>query len=62
MNPRTDLPVPIPVTNDVVDEADDQFFIAQLVLVNTINPRNLAIERDASNCIIVDNDREYQVV
>ena len=58
MNARTDLPVPIPVTDDDVDEADEQFFIAQLVAVDVTRHRNFTIERDNTNCIIVDNDRE----
>ena len=61
MNPITDLIVPIPVTDDDVDEADDQFFIAQLVLVDSISRNLITIARDASMCIIVDNDREYLI-
>ena len=58
MNARTDLLVPISVTDDNIDEADEQFFIAQLVAVDDISHRNFAIERDNTNCIIIDNDRE----
>ena len=46
------------MTDDEVDEADEQFFIAQLVVVDTISRRHLAIARNSTNCIIVDNDRE----
>ena len=58
LDPITDLNVPIPVFNDNVDEADDQFFIAHLVLVNATNRNLINITRAASSCIIVDNDRE----
>ncbi len=58
-NPRTDFDVPIPVFDDNVDEADDQFFIVHLVVVNATNRNLIVIERAASNCIIVDNDRKY---
>ena len=61
-NPTTDLNVPIPVFDDDIDEADDQIFIAQLVVVSAVNRGLITIERDASNCIIVDNDREYNNV
>ena len=58
MIPITDLPVPIPVTDDEVDEADDQFFIAQLMVVDKISHHNFIIGRKATICIIVDNDRK----
>ena len=61
MTPISDLPVSIPVTDDEVDEADDQFFIAQLVVVDAISRSHLVIARSATNCIIVDNDRKLQV-
>ena len=51
-----DLLVPIPILDDIVDEADDQFFVVQLVVVSTF--KHLIIGRATSNCIIVDNDRE----
>ena len=56
MNPRTDLRVPIPIVNDTINEAGDQFFIAHLEVVTSVRPP--IIERSSSNCIIVDNDRE----
>ena len=54
---RTEWPAPIPVTDDEIDEADQQFFIVRLVLADTNNPAGLlTVGRDASNCIITDND------
>ena len=61
MDTVTDLSVPIPVTDDDVDEADDQFFIAQLVVVDAISRSHLVIARSNTNCIIVDNDRKLQI-
>ena len=57
-NPQTDLNVPIPVFDDDIDEAIDQIFIAQLVVVTAVNRGLIIIVRPISNCIIVDNDRE----
>ena len=53
----TDLSVPVPIVDDVVNEAGDQFFIAYLQLEDNI--RDPMIDRSVSYCIIVDNDREY---
>ena len=61
-NPQTDLDVPIPVIDDEINEADNQFFIVQLVVVSAVNRDLITIERAASKCIIVDNDREYNDV
>ena len=61
-NPTTDLNVPIPVLDDDIDEADNQIFIAQLIVISAVNINLITIERDASNCIIIDNDREYDNV
>ena len=58
-NPTTDLNVPIPVYDDEIDEADDQFFVTQLVVVSAVNRGLITIEHATSECIIVDNDREY---
>ncbi len=56
MNPMTDLPVPIPIVDDEINEAGDQSFIAHLEVVSAI--RIPTIGRSVVNCIIVDNDRE----
>ena len=55
---RNYLSVPITLTDDEADEADNQFFITQLVVFDVISRRHLTIARNAANCIIVDNDRE----
>ena len=61
-NLQTDLNVPIPVFDDEIDEAHAQVFIVQLVVDNAVNRGLITIERAASNCIIIDNDREYDNV
>ena len=59
-NPQPNLRVSIPVFDDDIDEARDQIFIAYLVLVDAVNIDQITIERAASECVIVDNDRKYQ--
>ena len=57
-NAITDLPVPIPIFDDDIDEASDQFFIASFEVVSAVNPAQITLEQIASRCRIVDNDRE----
>ena len=57
-NAITDLPVPIPIFDDDIDEAIDQFFIAHLVVVSAVNPALITLDRIASRCRIIDNDSE----
>ena len=58
-NATTDLVVPIPVFDDDVDEANNQYFIIKLVVVNAINTNLTTLTQEASRCIIIDNDCEY---
>ena len=51
-----DVDAPIRVKDDTKDEADNQFFIVYLELVDAINPSTINIERDTATIIIVDND------
>ena len=57
-NVITDLDVPIPIFDDDIDEANDQFFIAHLVVVSAVNPALITLDQMASRCRIIDNDRE----
>ena len=57
-NPIIDLPVPIPVFDDDVDEAKVQFFIAYFEVVSAVNPARIILNQRASRCRIIDNDRE----
>ena len=48
---------PIPIIDDLVNEADEQVFIVQLHLVNSINPGAIDLTtRAASICRIIDDD------
>ena len=57
-NPMTDLFVHIPVFDDDIDEAIEQYFIANFMVVSAVNPALITLERIASRCGITDNDRE----
>ena len=57
--PLTDLFVPIPVYDDAIDEANDQFFIVRLEIEDAVNPNLITLEQSTSRCRIVDNDRKY---
>lgn len=56
---QTDLFTPIPIVDDEIDEDDDQVFLVQLILIDATNRDLITLDRAVSNCIIVDNDREY---
>ncbi len=56
---ESDEGVPIPITTDGIDEAERQFFIAHLQLVNATSPGMIDLERVVTDCIIVDIDSEY---
>ena len=58
--PINSISVPIPITDDELDEASEQVFIAYLEVINTTN-RDLLISDvlNVSTCTIVDNDRKY---
>ena len=59
MNAQTDLNVPIRIIDDDIDEANEQFFIVQIIVANAMTEGSLIIiTRNISNCSIVDNDRE----
>ena len=52
----------MPVTDDQINEADEQFFIVQLILVEATNKDQIQIGRSFSECVIIDNDRELPVL
>ena len=52
----------IPIFDDEVDEAEKQFFIAYLELVDSINPDLIMLPRVICRCIILDNDRELVLI
>ena len=48
---------PIPIIDDLVNEADEQVFIVQLHIVDSINPGAIDLDvRPASICRIVNDD------
>ena len=57
----SDISVLIPIVDDDKDEADIQFFIAFLEVVDAVNMDLIDIGRTFSRGIIVDNDGKYRV-
>ena len=55
--------VPIAIFNDLVNEATEQVFIAQLRLNSSVNPGSIDLStRQASLCRIIDDDRKWNSV
>ena len=52
----SDISALIPIVDDDKDEADIQFFIVFLEIVDAVNMDLINIGRAFSSCIIVDND------
>jgi hypothetical protein len=57
--PVQTVPAFINVTDDDVNEAREQTFIAFLEIVEAANLDLITITRTNSTCVIVDNDGEY---
>ena len=55
----SDISALIPIVDDDKDEADIQFFIASLEVVDAVNMDLIDIGRTFSRGIIVDNDGKY---
>lgn len=54
----TNVLAPIPIIDDEVNEANRQYFIAHLEILEAINRDLITLTRDVSTCIIHDNDGE----
>ena len=52
------VPAPVTLVNDEKDEADIQFFVIYLEIIDAPNVENIEIRRKTSICQIVDDDRE----
>ena len=53
--------VPISITNDAINEAIEQVFVAELLLINSSNPASVDLTtRPSTLCRIIDNDRKYK--
>lgn len=50
------VPAFIQITDDEINEATDQLFIAQLEILEAVNSNLITISRSISTCFIVDND------
>lgn len=53
-----DVPAPVVIIDDAINEADEELFIVSLSLVSSVNPLGTEITRDVSLCRINDNDGE----
>ena len=58
INTILDIPVPITIFDDEINEAEEEIFVAVLQLVDAINPSQVDFS-DATLCRITDNDRKY---
>ena len=54
-----DVPAPVVVFDDEINEAPEEIFIVVLTLDNSTNPGNVVISRASSLCRIIDNDGSY---
>ncbi len=52
-----DVPVPVPITDDAIDEAQEEVFVIDLTLQSSINSQ-ISIGRRSSLCRINDDDGE----
>ena len=50
------------VTDDAINEAIEQVFIAELMLVSSLDPASVQITRSSTLCRIIDNDRKYESI
>ena len=52
---------PIFITDDDINEATEQVFVAELLLINSPNPASVDLTtRPSTLCRIIDNDRKYK--
>ena len=54
--PIADVPAPIMIVDDPIDEAEEQFFIVYMQIIEAVEPNMITVTRANSTCIIVDND------
>ncbi len=58
---QSELQVSIPLTDDSIDEADNETFIVKLEIASAVNRDLITVEPASSKCIIIDNDCEYKL-
>ena len=55
-----DVAAPIAIVNDLINEATEQVFIAQLRLISSVNPGTVDLTmRLATLCRIIDDDSKW---
>ena len=59
MEPLNEVPINIDVTDDELNEAQEQDFVAILTVETVINPNSFEYGRRSSLCRIIDNDRTF---
>ena len=56
----SEMDAPVPVTDDAINEATEQVFVVELMLVSSLDPNTVDLTvRNSSLCRIIDNDRKY---
>lgn len=60
--PISFVPAPILLIDDEKDEADSQFFVVYLELLDAVNLDQITVARVVSNCNILDNDCELAML
>ena len=56
----SEMNAPVPVTDDAINEATEQVFVVELMLVSSLDPNTIDLTvRNSSLCRIIDNDRKY---
>ena len=51
------------VTDDAINEATEQVFVAELILVSSLNSTTVDLTtRPSTLCRIIDNDRKFELV
>ena len=61
-NPIFDIPLHVPITDDAINEADEQDFVVVLNLTDSKNPALTRLPRVSSLCRIIDNDRKRETI
>ena len=60
-SPITGVNAPIPILDDDINEAVEQYFIVQLIIASAVDPDTLNIGCDVATCIIQDDDGESEL-
>ncbi len=58
----SDVPVPVPITQDAINEAREELFVVHLTLGESMNAGGVNIIREVSLCRITDDDGECRYI